>query len=260
MFLTVLSISWLRGEFMIRLGWKKTFSWMGLSALLLTPLSLGGCGFQPLYGGKALSGKKVQDELRQVYVANIPSRFGQTIRLALQQNMAGSEEERPQGYVLKTTASVSYEAVDIHQDNTSGRTRVVGWANWQLYTVEDNPHLLAQGYARALDGYDPTINQYFAQTLNNETVQGRIASNLANQMTQQVAIWFKAHQSIGIDKRIKPGKYLDVDAMPTDTGAAKQHLDIDGIPASATGRTPVGSSTVTGSFDDDFNNNDEANP
>lgn len=260
MSLTVLLILWLRGDSMMRLGWKKIFSLMGLYALLLAAFPLGGCGFQPLYGGKALSGKKVQDEFAQIYIANIPSRFGQEIRLALQQNMTGSGPERPEGYVLKTKASISYEAIDIHEDNTSGRTRAVGWATWQLYSAEATPHLLAQGYARVLDGYDPTINQYFAQTLNTETVQTRIAGNLAQQMTQQVAIWFKSHDSAGIDRRLQPRKYLDVESMPTDTGSGRQKLDVDGVPSAATGRMPLGSSTVTGSVDDDFNNNDETNP
>lgn len=220
-----------------------------LGLAVLVPAGLGGCGFSPLYGKQDVGGGDVSSQLKQVFVANIPTRFGQTMRLALQQDMSGDGPEQPDGYILRADGSLAYEAVDIHKDNTSGRSRVVGWASWKLYSVGQTPHLMAEGYARTLDGYDPTINQYFAQSLNNEAVQERVSQNLAHEITRQVAVWFRSRQSLGPDHRLRAGQYLDLDAMPTDSGAAKVYYGVDGIPSSATGRLPAGASTTTGAPD-----------
>ncbi|WP_236646442.1 LPS assembly lipoprotein LptE [Aristophania vespae] len=212
---------------------KKVFA--GLTLLALSAMSLGGCGFQPLYGNQGTQSIDASNELKRVYVANIPTRFGQTMRLALQKDMAGDGPEKPDGYTLKVNGSASFEAVDIHLDNTSGRSRLVGRAQWKLYSVEEQPKLLAQGFARTLDGYNPNIQQYFAQSLNDETALKRVSENLAHDITQQVAIWLKANISLGPDKTT-PRRYLDVDEMQDGHSGRYRFLDSDGFPAMATGR------------------------
>ncbi|MBO1326151.1 hypothetical protein K2X14_09690 [Acetobacter sp. TBRC 12305] len=159
-----------------------------LAGALLVPLA--GCGFKPLYGtqdGQA----DIAAEMAQVYVANIGDRTGQQLRLALQAELEQGAAEDPHKYTLVVRPSFGGEAVDIHADNTSGRIRITGHAHWQLYTVAMTPKLLAQGDTSALDGYTATYEQYFAQTLNTETANGRLAHTLAHQVAQQVAIWFR---------------------------------------------------------------------
>lgn len=212
--------------------------------------SVGGCGFQPLYGTQNAQNVNVSREMQRVFVANIPTRFGQEMRLALQQDMAGADPEHPDGYILRVNGSTSIEAIDIHRDNTSGRTRVVGNANWHLYTVEAVPRLLAQGHAQTLDGFNPTIEQYFAQSLNNESVQQRVAQTLAHSISQQVAIWFRSNVSLGEDHRVKPDQVPDVDSIPTNRGTPFYRLGSDGFPAAATGRQNLGSSTTNTGEDD----------
>lgn len=218
---------------------RSLFRRCGILALLgLSVVSLQGCGFRPLYGEKPAQGIGVDasNELKRVYVENIPTRFGQTMRLALQQDMAGDGSVQPDGYTLKVDGSASFETVAIHLDNTSGRSRVIGRANWKLYSVGEEPKLLAQGFARTLDGYDPTIQQYFAQTLNDETVMKRISETLAHDITQQVAIWFKAHVAPGATKEPSRGQYIDTDDLDEGHTGRYRRLDSDGFPAMATGR------------------------
>lgn len=209
--------------------------------------SLGACGFQPLYGKQSAQKEvAVNDQLKNVFVANIPSRFGQEIRLALQKEMAGDGPERPEGYVLRVSATASLESVDVHEDNTSGRTRGVGWADWRLYRVGDMDNVLARGYARTMDGYNMYIEQYFAQTLNNETLYKRIGENLAHEITMQVAVWFKAHQSLGQEKSIRPGRDPYLDRLPGIQRTDMRNLGVDGFPASMTGRSSNSVTTSTG--------------
>ncbi|MDF7673861.1 LPS assembly lipoprotein LptE [Acetobacteraceae bacterium ESL0709] len=224
---------------MIKFRLPSSFKHYGvLAGLGLALVGLQGCGFHPLYGDKPSEsvGVEASNELKRVYVENIPTRFGQTMRLALQKEMAGDGSVQPDGYTLKVDGTASFEAVDIHLDNTSGRSRVIGRANWKLYSVGDEPKLLAQGFARTLDGYDPTIQQYFAQTLNDETVMKRVSETLAHDITQQVAIWFKAHIAPGTTKEPKRGQYIDTDEIQDDHSGRFRHLDSDGFPAMATGR------------------------
>lgn len=209
--------------------------------------SLGACGFQPLYGKQAgQKNEAVSNQLKDVYVANIPTRFGQELRLGLQKEMAGDGPERPEGYILQVSATASLESVDIHQDNTSGHTRGVGWADWRLYRVGDANTVLAQGYARTLDGYNMNIEQYFAETLNNETLYKRIGENLAHDITMQVAVWFRSHKSLGAEKSIRPGRDPYLDRLPGTQRTDLRYLGVDGFPANATGRSNNNASTRTG--------------
>ncbi|MBR0560158.1 hypothetical protein [Neokomagataea anthophila] len=206
--------------------------------------ALAGCGFTPLYGGGA-QGQSVAPELAQVYVANIGGRYGQLLRLALQKDLTGSGAEAPQLYTLQVASGLAEEAVDIHQDNTSGRIRGNATAHWRLFSVKPVPELLAEGNVRTMDGYNTLYEQYFAQTLNEETFQGRVADTLAQSVKQQLAVWFRTHHAPGAGQADDLPRYVDTDAMPEDNGAPTQSAGADGFPASATGRLSHSTSTST---------------
>ncbi|QNT78106.1 LPS assembly lipoprotein LptE [Entomobacter blattae] len=219
--------------------------------------SLSACGFQPLYNGQKQH--EVSAKLRDVYVSSIPERFGQQVRLSLQQNLAGSGPEDPHGYTLNVYPGISSEAIGINQDNTSGRTRSIGTARWELLTISNNPVKLAEGNATTIDGYTVTYEQNIAQTLNDETVKGRIAKNLADEITQQLATWFNLHETdlakqeadaikakekataanqIETTNKPERPRYLISGMVPEGgSGSAYQEAGPDGLPAMATGRT-----------------------
>ncbi|QDH16505.1 LPS assembly lipoprotein LptE [Swingsia samuiensis] len=216
------------------------------AVFLLSLLMLGGCGFSPLYG-KLSPTTSVGSELSQVYVENIYGRYGQLLRLALQKDLSGSGPENPQKYTLRVNSSMGEEVLDIHRDNTAGRLRGNGTAHWQLFTVAQYPQLIAQGDANTLDGYNATYEQYFAQTLNDETLQARIADNLANQVMMQVATWFKSRakpSQNNPDAAQEMPRYVDMDGMPKDNGQKTTvPVGIDGFPAASIGRLPTVTTT-----------------
>ncbi|MBE7209741.1 MAG: hypothetical protein INR65_01865 [Gluconacetobacter diazotrophicus] len=207
------------------------------TALAMLPL-LAGCGFRPLYGaGNAAAVAQLPD----IFVMPIPERSGQELRLALQQRLAGTSEAQPQGYDLAVSYNIAGEAVGIHGDNTSERTRLVGRAHWVLSAVSPNPTTVATGDARALDGYESINEQYVASTIANETTQGRLANNLADQITTQLTTWFAGRRAPptaasstvtapNLAPRNVPG---DSDQSPLNP------VGLDGLPASATGRSAI---------------------
>ncbi|GBQ14350.1 hypothetical protein [Swaminathania salitolerans] len=207
--------------------------------VLLACLALSGCGFRPLYGTDDAGGGRVAQELQRIYVANIPERSGQLLRLALQEHLGGASTRSPDGYTLQVSNAVNASVVDIHSDNTAGRFRELGSAHWRLYTVEAAPRMLAEGDASLLDGFNATFEQYLAQTLNEETVRARLADNLAQAVRQQIAVWFRTHVKPSRDDERDVPAYFDPNAMPTPNGQPYEKAGPDGFPASATGRTDL---------------------
>lgn len=205
-------------------------------ALLVLPLLLSGCGFHALYEDTKLS-PGISEKMKRVYIASIPERFGQMTRLALQQEFAGAGPEDPDGYTLQVHPSVELESIDVHEDNTTGRMRAVGRAHWSLFTVEQTPRLLAQGDTTTMDGINNTFEQYFAQNLNVETLQARIAKTLAEGVAQQVAIWFKTQTAGETNNKPAAVFYPNTDLMPrSSTEQPVDRAGPDGVPAMATGR------------------------
>jgi LPS-assembly lipoprotein len=221
-----------RTAFMLRLA-------RPLSALLLLlPMTVGGCGFKPLYGEQD-GQTNISAEMKEIYVDNIPERLGQQVRLALQESMAQDGPEDPHKYRLQVSPQVSAEAIDIHNDNTTGRQRLVGRAHWVLFSVEATPRLLAQGDTTTMDGFTSTYEQYFALTLNSETAYGRVAQTLASQITQQVATWLRTGSNPLTQQPQGPKTYYPIPtAIPNSNNETP--MDVggdDAIPAMATGRS-----------------------
>ncbi|MFT8418995.1 MAG: hypothetical protein ABF636_09240 [Acetobacter sp.] len=213
---------------------------LAAATLMAAPLLLSGCGFKPLYGEEK-GGGDVSSELKDVYVANIPDRFGQELRLALQAQLASDGPEDPHKYKLVVQPSVNAEAIDIHGDNTTGRTRMVATARWQLLSIEATPQVLAQGDTQTMDGYTATYEQYFALTMNMENTKSRIAQTLGEQVAQQVATWFKTHATPATLPNTRPKAfYPSPNVIPeADQGTPMEQEGADAIPDMATGRVPI---------------------
>ncbi|WP_428395311.1 hypothetical protein [Lichenicoccus sp.] len=215
-------------------------------ALPLLCMLLSGCGFHPLYGA---SDSAAEANLPDIFVAVIPGRPGQLLRQDLQQHLAGSDDENPHGYTLRVSYSLDNEAIGIHGDNTSARSRVVGRATWYLDSVAAAPVNLASGSSRTVDGFNIVETQYFAATMALENTESRVARNLADNITTQVAIWFAGHPNgttSAPGSTLAPPKpsrhprrgFLGPQIVPGDsTQSPLQTIGPDGLPSSAIGRT-----------------------
>jgi len=162
---------------------------LGLTAV--APVLLAGCGFQPLYMPTA-SGKAgvAQRDLASVFVPIIPERPGQLLRQALQQRF-GDDAGAASAYDLRVTFSISGEGIAVQTNNIATRIRLIGTASWTLLAHDKANSALTSGSARAQDGVNIFDEQYFAADLESETAQQRIAENVAQQITTQLAIWFR---------------------------------------------------------------------
>ncbi len=166
-------------------------SFLAASALALL---LAGCGFHPLYDGAGAlaqsQGGTVSAHLDGIYVELIPNRLGQLLRQALQERLDSDDGER-KTYSLAVAYSIDEEAISVLNSNSNTRTRAVGRGTWTLTAIANPGVPLASGTVRVLDGFNTLDEQVFFSVLENEAVQRRLADNVADQITQRVATYFR---------------------------------------------------------------------
>ena len=162
---------------------RKLPVYWSMPVLLLTC-----CGFQPLYE-RGADGPTA--ELPAVFVNNIGGRYGQIIREQLQQDLGNPPSGASALYQLDVNPGLSAAGIAIQPDNSSTFTREVGTADWTLRTTGITPVTLASSHARTVDGFNNIDQQYFQGTISGETTQTRIAANLADEITIQLAAYFK---------------------------------------------------------------------
>jgi len=154
--------------------------------------SLSGCGFQPVYMPTASGNPGVaQRELAAIQVAIIPDRPGQLLRQALQQRLDGSETGTARRYELNVAYSIAGEGIAVQPDSSVTRVREIGNASWNLVAQDPGRTRLSSGYAKAVDAMNVLESQYFAGDLETETLQRRLAEALADQITLQLAAFFR---------------------------------------------------------------------
>ncbi len=162
-------------------------------AALAALLALSACGFSPMYGGQ--EGAATSAQLDQVFVRNIPERTGQILRESLETQMHASGAPVSELYALNVNYSIATAAIGMLQDTATTRNRMTATATWTLTPIGDPSKTLASGTATAMDAENVIDQQYFAVTLENDTMNRQLSDQVASQITAQIAAWFRAHPS-----------------------------------------------------------------
>jgi LPS-assembly lipoprotein len=159
--------------------------------VLSAGLLLAGCGFQPVYMPTA-SGKTgvAQRELAAVNVTLMPGRPGQLFRQALQEALS-DDNGGAQSYDLEASFWISGEGISVQPSNIATRTRLTGNVTWTLHARDATRTALTSGSGHQVDAVNLLDQQYFAVDLENEAIQRRLANALAQQVANQLAIYFR---------------------------------------------------------------------
>ena len=168
----------------MRGGWRKARNvWAAAT------LALGGCGFHPLYapGGSTAVG------LKDIFVDVIPNRNGQLLREALERRLEGTGSDGSKQYELTVGLIFAGSAIGIQGDNSSDRTRFLGTASWTLKQPGFFGKKIVSGTVRSLDGANVIDEQFFYSDLSTEAIERRMGDNLADQIVQALAVYFRAH-------------------------------------------------------------------
>ena len=175
------------------------FGARGLSrraALLGAAGGLAGCGFHPLYATRNGQSSPAQLELAAIDVGIIPDRPGQLLRQALQARFEGSGMALAKRYALSVSYGVAGDPISVQRDSTPTRLREIGTAQWTLKQLDPASTLVTSGTARSLDGVNIIDQQYFAADLEGEAAQHRLAENIADQITLQLASYFTRRRTV----------------------------------------------------------------
>jgi LPS-assembly lipoprotein len=158
---------------------------------------LAGCGFEPVYMSTA-SGRAgpAERELAAVYVNLIPDRPGQELRQDLQERFGSDAGTVPLRYDLATSFTISGEGIGILPGTITTRIRLIGTARWTLKSRDPGQPVVTSGSARAMDAVNVLDQQYFAADLENEVVQRRLASSVADQIAMQLAVYFRRQAAV----------------------------------------------------------------
>lgn len=158
--------------------------------------AVAGCGFHPLYAPAAdgESSPAVQ-QLAEITVARIPDRPGQLLRQALIERFERAGVAVAHRYDLEVILAYGEEGIAIQPDTSTTYQRVVANAVWTLRAQDPNRTVLASGRARAIDGYNWINEQFFEAALEDELVHRRLAEQIADQITWQLAAYFTKHKA-----------------------------------------------------------------
>ena len=175
-------------------------SWSGHSAVqprrrllvLAACLAASACGFRPLYLPAEAGGGGAASDLAAISVDVMPERSGQLLRQALQQRLEGSGGAA-QRFTLTAGLVIGGEGIGVLPDNSVTRVRLIGNANWYLRATDPARTLVTSGSARATDSFNVINQQYFFADLNNDATQRRVIEVIADQITLQLAAWFRQH-------------------------------------------------------------------
>jgi len=173
---------------MMRAARRQGLMLLGAAALLT------GCGFQPVYMPTASGGPgPAERNLAAIHVNLIPDRPGQELRQDLQERF-GSDSGGPSRYNLAVSFTISGEGIGILPDTIATRVRLLANASWTL-TTPDGVHVTT-GAARALDAFNVLDQQYFASDMDNDASDTRLASAIADQITMQLAAYFRRRDAV----------------------------------------------------------------
>ena len=154
-------------------------SWFNRKLLLVIPLVLSACGFQPVYGtggtGSALRGKvevSAPDDVESYWlVQNLEERLGRSASSASDYDLAVKVSTTQQGQAI--TAS-----------NEITRYSIIGTANYTL-TNKASGQIVASGQVDNFTGYSATGST--VETLAGERdARNRLMTILADQITTQL--------------------------------------------------------------------------
>jgi len=168
-----------------------------LSSNLLKPVScaallaLCACGFSPVYGGQ--DGAIASTQLDEINVRNIPERPGQILRDSLETKLHAAGAPTTELYSLNVTYSIVSAGIGVLEDTSTTRNRFTATASWTLTPIGDPAKTLTSGAATAMNAENIIDQQYFALTLQGDTVNRQLADEVAAQITAQIAAWFRAH-------------------------------------------------------------------
>ena len=166
--------------------WRSPALFAALFAGLMA-LALGGCGFQPLYGGTTAGGQRLSEVMAGVEITPIPGRVGQKLRNELIFSNTGGGPAGPSRYKLD---------IAIKESVTDQLVEITGDATGQVYQLDAtfklvdpaNGKVLMQGKAISRAPYN-RFQEIFANVRARYDAENRAARTMSESIKTQLAAY-----------------------------------------------------------------------
>ena len=169
----------------------KTNIHLTVALFLLGGFLLGGCGFQPLYGDRSVSGglqAGVEDHFANIAIANIPDREGQFLRNILTDRLHARGRPETADFVLSIDPIREREiSTGILTDATATRGQLNLDTRLRLIDRKGNETVLDLPL-RSIASYNILSSQY-STVVAEDDARERALKDLATQIVTQVSLY-----------------------------------------------------------------------
>jgi len=162
----------------------------GLCLALVLGGTLGGCGFQPLYGHNSPT-STVAGELSAIAIAPARVRIAQQVRNNLLSTMSPPGQESSARYRLELDPTETRQNIFIQPDAHIRREKYMLKVRFALYNSGTND-LVHKGSAFSIVSYD-RVESEFANVRARHAAEGQAARVVADDIRTALAAFLSAH-------------------------------------------------------------------
>ena len=178
------------------------------SLLLILPVLLAACGFEPMYGQRSAANNPAL--YAGVKIDPISGRDGQLLRQGLEDmlNPGGAAPQNP-AYRLEVSLRKSSGAIGVARDGTVSRYNLYLDSHYTLYRTSDNL-AVATGDCRRVSSYNNLTGAYFSTFVSENDALKQGVRELAEDYSQRLSTYLTSADA---------GKPLAEQPKPRDPNA-----------------------------------------
>lgn len=150
-----------------------------------------GCGFQPLYGGKA--GEEVDERLSAIQIAPMRDRLGQRIHNLLLDRLNSEGRPSSSKFTLNLAASVSTAELGLRFTEVATRAKLTLIASYYL-TDDRTGDVLSEGIVRSVNSYNIPSSEYARITSEADATE-RAAREVSDEIRVRLGLFFRNNPS-----------------------------------------------------------------
>ena len=156
--------------------------------VLILPLALTGCGFRPLYG-TAAGDEDVRADLAAIAVTVPHGRLGQSLKVALADDLNPSQLDVPTDYDLAISLGRTTKALAIQLNTVITRYNLILDAVFALSQRSDGT-VVYRNRIRRIASYNVSREPYSTQ-VSEEDAERRAATESSRQISTLIAVYFR---------------------------------------------------------------------
>jgi LPS-assembly lipoprotein len=166
--------------------------WWSRRGLLLgaAALTLGGCGFHPLYGQQGPSG--FDPDLASIKVNTIPDRQGQLLAITLRDALNPRGTRVDTRYTLEVHLAAERQDIGLRSDGTASRGQITMTAKFALKQVRVEKAVL-EGTTRSISSFDVLTDDY-ATVIAQHSAEERTLRDIGDDILTRLQLFVSNHR------------------------------------------------------------------